>query len=207
MYTFQWSRSGNVQGDRVKLWVDNSEIISHWSSLEAAHPQGTLSMRAFAYYDLWLKFKVEGAGVGEHYVGLKWKSGASGMESVPSTNLFEGYPLHNSPYRALVHPAVTCASRSIATANSPAPGHSLELATAGVQAEFSITAKDLYGNLKTEGNERFLVRFTGTETASGVVQDRQDGTYRVLYTLSKSGTYAASVVFGATGTHSQKFSI
>jgi hypothetical protein len=32
-------------------------------------------MRAFAYYDLWLKFKVEGAGVGEHYVGLKWKSG------------------------------------------------------------------------------------------------------------------------------------
>ena len=42
---------------------------------QAANPQGTLSMRAFAYYDLWLKFKVEGAGVGEHYVGLKWKSG------------------------------------------------------------------------------------------------------------------------------------
>ena len=31
------------------------------------------------------------------------------------------------------------------------------------------------------------------------MQDRQDGTYRVLYTLTKSGTYAASVVFGATG--------
>ena len=64
-------------------------MISHWSSLEAANPQGTLSMRAFAYYDLWLKFKVEGAGVGEHYADLKWKSGASAMQSVPSSSLFE----------------------------------------------------------------------------------------------------------------------
>ena len=126
---------------------------------------------------------------------------------MPSTNLYEGYPLHNSPYRALVQPAVTCASRSIATPNSAAPGHSLELSTSGVQADFTITAKDLYGNLKTNGNERFLVRFTGTETASGVVEDRGDGTYRVLYTLTKSGTYACSVVYGATGIMGSPFRI
>jgi len=207
VYTFQWARSGNVAGDRVKLWIDNSVVIQHWSSLGADNPQGTISLRGFGYYDLWIKYKVEGSGIGQHYVDLKWKSGAGAMESVPSTNLYEGNAIHGSPYRALVHPAVTCASLSIATPNTASPGHSLELATAGIQAEFSITAKDLYGNLKTDGNEAFLVRFTGTESASGVVEDKHDGSYRVLYTLTKSGTYDCSVVFGATGIRGSPFRI
>ncbi|EKX37277.1 hypothetical protein GUITHDRAFT_78254, partial [Guillardia theta CCMP2712] len=83
----------------------------------------------------------------------------------------------------------------------------LELATAGVQAEFSITAKDLYGNLKGQGGDTFLVRFTGVDSASGVVDDRQDGTYRVLYTLTQSGTYSCAVVFGAFGISASPFRI
>ena len=207
LYTFQWARSGNVDADRVKLWLDNSVVIQQWTSLEHANPQGTISLKGFAFYDLWVEFKVEGSGIGQHFVDLKWKYGASALESVTSRNLFEGYPLHRSPYQAVVHPAITCASRSIATPNTPSAGHSLELATAGVQAEFTITAKDLYGNLKTDGKEQFLVRFTGSDSASGVIQDRADGSYRVLYTLTKSGTYDASIVFGATGIAGSPFRI
>jgi len=174
-------------------------VIEHWSSLASNSPMGTISLRAYAYYDLWLKFKVEGTGIGEHFASLRWKTGSNSMETVPSESLYEGYALKGSPYKVRVHPAVTCASKSIATANSVAPGHSLELATAGVQAEFSITAKDLYGNLKIGGGETFLVRFSGVDKSSGVVTDKQDGSYRVLYTLTKSGTYTVSVIFGATG--------
>ena len=36
-------------------------------------------------------------------------------------------------------------------------GHSLELSTAGLQAEFTITAKDLYGNLRGVGGDNFKV--------------------------------------------------
>lgn len=80
--TRQWTRSGNVAGDRVKLWIDNSAIIEHWTSLASPNPQGTISLRAFAYYDMWLKFKIEGSDVGQHFVDLKWKSGVSALESV-----------------------------------------------------------------------------------------------------------------------------
>ena len=45
------------------------------ASCTIVYAQGTITLRAFAYYDLWLKFKVEGSGIGEHYVDLKWKSG------------------------------------------------------------------------------------------------------------------------------------
>ena len=196
-----------MSGDRVKLWIDNSVVIEQWSSLAAANPQGTILLRGFAYYDIWVEFKVEGTGIGGHFVDLKWKSGGNALESLRSDHLYEGYPLIGSPYLALIHPAVTCATRSIATPNAASPGHSLELATAGVQAEFTITAKDLYGNLKTDGGERFMVRFTGIDTASGVITDNQDGSYRVLYTLTKSGTYDASIVFGATGISGSPFRI
>jgi hypothetical protein len=91
------------------------------------------------------------------------------VDVVPSMNLYEGQELHGSPYPVLVLPAATCASRSIATPNQ-VPGGSLELATAGMQAEFTITSKDQYGNLRMVGGDLYRVRFTGTDAVGGVVQ-------------------------------------
>jgi hypothetical protein len=100
---------------------------------------------------------------------LEWSSGFSASDAVPSMNLYEGYPLQGSPFPVVVLPAPTCASLSIATPNQPSAG-SLELATAGMQAEFTITSKDQFGNLRMVGGDLYRVRFTGTEAVGGVVQ-------------------------------------
>ncbi|EKX39869.1 hypothetical protein GUITHDRAFT_76077, partial [Guillardia theta CCMP2712] len=101
--------------------------------------------------------------------------------------------------------AGTCSAKSFATPNQAEPGNSLELSTAGVQAEFSITAKDLYGNLRGIGGDNFKVRLTGVDSSAGIVQDFLNGTYRVTYTTTVSGTYDISVVFGASGIYQSPF--
>ena len=102
---------------------------------------------------------------------LAWNAGLSSVDVVPSMNLYAGYPVQGSPFPVLVLPALTCASLSIATPNQVSGG-SLELATAGMQAEFTITSKDQYGNLRMAGGDLYRVRFTGTEAVGGVVQVR-----------------------------------
>ena len=248
VHTFQFQRSLSISGDRMRLWVDNSVVVEQWTSLGSVGPSGTITLEAFAYYDLWVDYKVQTVTVVPHSVvvrgacgrtvrtatlitrkstantkhilvletspgkasaqitkqsspfahnssrprchalrcrsmshlssdlcadvaaQLEWNAGLSSVNVVPSSNLYEGYPLQGSPFPVLVLPALTCASLSIATPNQPAPGGSLELATAGMQAEFSITSKDQYGNLRMVGGDLYRVRFTGTQAVGGVVQ-------------------------------------
>ena len=169
-YSFQMTRSGSIVSDRVRVWVDNWSVIDQWASLSALNPKGTIFLRAFSYYDVWVDYKVEGSAVSPHFAQLYWKSGSSTLAAIPSGSLFEGYAVHGSPFNVRVHPSWTCASTSIASPDFPDIGNSLELATAGLQAEFTITAKDSYGNLKGTGGEDFLVRLTGVDTTSGVVE-------------------------------------
>jgi hypothetical protein len=58
---------------------------------------------------------------------------------ITSTNLYRGYNVMESPFVVNVQPAGTCAAKSIAIPNQAGAGHSLELSTAGLQAEFTIT--------------------------------------------------------------------
>ena len=44
--------------DRVKLFVDNSLLISEWTGLSSLTPSGTLAIAtALSYYDLTLEYK------------------------------------------------------------------------------------------------------------------------------------------------------
>ena len=45
----------------------------------------------------------------------------------------------SSPFSLNVQPAGTCASQSFATPDQPTAGNSLELATAGLQSQFTVT--------------------------------------------------------------------
>jgi len=102
-----------------------------------------------------------------------------------------------------VNPARTSAATTIAT--DALGARSLSIATAGLQAVFTITAKDLYRNLRGVGGESFKVRLTGVDSTAGVVTDRGDGMYVVSYTATKSGTYDISVVIGAGGISGSPF--
>eukprot|EP00290_Baffinella_frigidus_P000367 CAMPEP_0180183136 /NCGR_PEP_ID=MMETSP0986-20121125/41047_1 /TAXON_ID=697907 /ORGANISM="non described non described, Strain CCMP2293" /LENGTH=821 /DNA_ID=CAMNT_0022136569 /DNA_START=159 /DNA_END=2622 /DNA_ORIENTATION=+ len=210
-YQFKWNRGIGTGTDRVKLWVDNSLIIDQWSSLGASAPTGLIELRSAYYYDARIEYKyVEGCTSGTCVASarLQWQPNGGTMADITSANLYRGYDVMGSPMTVDVKPAGTCAAKSIAVPNQAGAGHSLELSTAGLQAEFTITAKDLYGNLRGVGGDNFKVRLTGVDSTSGLVQDMSEtipGTYRVVYTATKSGTYDISVVFGASGINQSPF--
>lgn len=178
----------------------------------AGDPSGTIDLRANYYYDVRVDYKmVSGCPSGECLLPsaqLKWSYAAVPSTALTSTDLFRGYDVMDTPTVVNVNPAGTSSSKSFAVSNQAASGHSLELATAGLQAEFTITAKDLYGNLRNVGGEKFKVRLSGVDSLAGVVEDlapAEPGSYRVLYTATKSGTYDISVVFGASGISQSPF--
>jgi hypothetical protein len=210
-YEFQWRRGLAAAMDRVRLWVDNSLIIDQWSSLYSSQPSGNIELRSAYYYDMKLDYKyVSGCTSGSctANANLRWKPSGGTLSDITSANLYRGYDVMDSPFNVDVNPAGTCAAKSIAIPNQASAGHSLELSTAGLQSEFTITAKDLYGNLRLTGGDNFKVRLTGVDSTSGLVQDMSStnpGTYRVVYTATKSGTYDISVVFGASGINQSPF--
>ena len=209
-YTFTMDAVDNFKKDRMRLWVDNKLIINEWTSLrDTVDPSGTIDLRSSYYYDLAVDYKIETGGASQTDTAvLKWEYGGLSATVVPSANLLVGQNVRDTPATVVVHPAGTCASTSFTTPNQDANGHSLELATAGLQSEFTITAKDLYNNLRCVGAEKFKVRLTGVDSLAGVVEDLSataPGSYRVLYTATKSGTYDVAVVFGASGVQNSPF--
>lgn len=210
VYTFSWDRGNMNMTDRVKIWVDNSIIINQWTSLGPNQdPFGTIDLRSSYYYDLKVDYKVPANGAAyTTHPALQWEYAGMAKTDILSSQLFRGQEVSGTPSTVFVHPAGTCAAKSFTTPNQLASGHTLELATAGLQAEFKVTAKDLYNNLRCIGGEKFKVRLTGVDSLAGVMEDLADsspGAYRVIYTATKSGTYDVSVVFGASGVRFSPF--
>lgn len=82
---------------------------------------------------------------------------------------------------------------------SESSGNGLQFATAGVLAQFTVTAKDESGVRRTSGGDEWIVELDGTRSISGSVVDNLDGTYQVSYTATKSGSYEAGVKLAKSG--------
>lgn len=72
-------------------------------------------------------------------------------------------------------------------------GLGLQYATAGILAQFTITAYEENGVRRTSGGDEFVVELEGTRSLSASVIDNLDGSYQATYTATKSGSYEASV--------------
>jgi hypothetical protein len=83
--------------------------------------------------------------------------------------------------------ALTDATRSLST------GNGLQYATAGVLAQFTVTAFEENGVRRTSGGDDFIVELAGTRSAQGSIIDNLDGSYQATYTGTKSGAYEVSV--------------
>ena len=85
---------------------------------------------------------------------IQWSSGGS-FNSVPVSSFFRS-PSHfrGSPFAAVVYPASTCGSLSVAL------GSGISLATAGVASTFEIQACDFLGNFKQDASlaDEFVAR-------------------------------------------------
>jgi len=102
---------------------------------------------------------------------------------------------------ALVGLSVLPSVRAEATdaTKSESSGSGLQFATAGVLAQFTITAKDESGVRRTSGGDEWIVELDGTRSLTGSVVDNLDGTYQVSYTATKSGSYEAGVKLAKSG--------
>ena len=83
--------------------------------------------------------------------------------------------------------ALTDATRSTST------GNGLQYATAGVLAQFTVTAYEEDGRRRTSGGDDFIVQLAGTRALYGSVIDNLDGSYQATYVATKSGAYEMSV--------------
>jgi len=99
---------------------------------------------------------------------------------------------------ALQVPAVVDAEATDAT-KSESSGNGLQFATAGVLAQFTVTAKDESGVRRTSGGDEWIVELDGTRSIGGSVVDNLDGTYQVSYTATKSGSYEAGIKLAKSG--------
>jgi hypothetical protein len=85
------------------------------------------------------------------------------------------------------HSAMTDATRSKST------GVGLQYATAGILAQFTVTAFEENGVRRTSGGDDFIVQLAGTRSLLGSVIDNLDGSYQATYIGTKSGAYEVSV--------------
>ena len=108
-----------------------------------------------------------------------------------------------SPFSVVVAPGPTSHETTVAT------GSGLSNAVAGVVSSFSIQAKDTYGNNRLVGGDAFdikLVHKVSGTSFSAIVDDNEDGTYDVTYTVLEAGSYTVEAFYGGQriltdGTH------
>jgi hypothetical protein len=184
-YTFRVGVS--ALDERVQLWVDGARIIDFWTTAAAAtHLSGTIYLQSNSMYDIQLKYRdITGTAA----VQLQYDRLAAGYTSIPTSRLFsEATSIEDSPFSTTVFPALTCGSLSISN------GVGLSLASAGVKASFSITARDHLGNSALRSDDLFTARarfgtigsvrdVIGTVSYSGM-----NGVYNVVYTPTRKST-------------------
>jgi hypothetical protein len=82
--------------ERVQLWIDNSLVISQWTSLDTANPSGTVSLPVNGdYYSLVMEYKV--GTTSARAIQLKWTTSSSNagyVSTVVSAGLL--FPYGNS---------------------------------------------------------------------------------------------------------------
>jgi len=172
----------------------------------ASNIVGTLDLRSSNFYEIVISIIApSGSTSSSATLSVTVAGAAMAFTANPGSNSYEGFHILGSPFAVTVSPARTSAAQSQAYISSLPD--SLLKATAGAISQFTITARDLYTNLRAVGGEAFKVRLTGVDSTAGYVYDNGDGTYRVTYTTSKSGTYDISVVFGSSGVIGSPFRI
>jgi hypothetical protein len=210
-YTFKTvSVSPGNKQERVKLWLDNQLIIDEWTSLSAdlTGVEATFSFPvAMDYYELEMEYRAMTAnlglaayndnGVDSPTAKLQMTNaalGLTGLGPIASSYLARSAEVRASPFMVTVKPDVTD------FAVSTIAGNALSIATAGVKSEFTLQAKDAWGNTITEGGDQYLVHIAsvGGSVLEGVVKDNTDGTYKVSYTPSTQGTYDVNVYLGSS---------
>jgi len=195
IYTFH-----AVYQDGLVMYIDGSKVIDNWAGVNAsdadtsspdymeptAEARATLSATAGHMYPITLEYREVQSNAS---CKLFYSSASVTHTIVPSSRLYHSAThVFGSPFKLYVNPAVTCGPKSGVV------GAGLSHATAGLQAAFTIQARDLYENTKTKWEDTFVVR----SAASGSIAADALGNYGTMAwsALSKHGTISADVTKG-----------
>jgi len=168
---------GNTAGENNSVRVTATDAFGHVLDTDTAVFNAT-SLDGMQSTQQWL-----GNGVYEITFMALTKTDAQLGQSF-AVRLHGQHILH-SPYTVYVAPAAT------APLNSTLDGAGLSAATAGYAAMFNVTVYDTFGNERESDGDSVLVRFYGAAAGHGHADYVQlgRGVYRVIYTLTKVGTY------------------
>jgi len=216
-YVFNAQLSGNAADnqERIKLWIDNRLIVNQWSSLSAMVVEGSMALAQDTLYRLHILYKrsAVAADFGPRML-LRWSSssfgdpsvacgaGSTTLAAIPSQQLLTSWRVLQQDTQAIlqVDPALTASAACIAF------GQGLSDATAGVEARFSVRARDVFGNLRlVPGEDDWLVRLVApppqssfedevVHVAAAVFADvNLPSDYHVTYTATVAAEYSLSV--------------
>ena len=169
--------------ERVRLWIDNTVVIDQWSSLLQLQPSAVLSLAPAILYSLRLEYR---SAAPANRLRLSWRNAAANFKPLASLRLLALESVAGA-FEQRIRATVICA------ALSTAHGSGLTVATAGVAAQFTLIARDEFGNVAEwpDGSLTLAVNdsaVSAKETAVG-------SSVRVLqYMLSAAGV--ASTAFG-----------
>jgi len=193
-YTFS-----SVSDSGASVLVNGKLVISYSGGLGPRF--GVVALEKNRYYPLEISYASRGR---PSFIQLRWSCPSFLEDQVisPQSLFFPGMPLANSPMASQVKPGKIFAERTTAR------GNSLTLSTAGVQARFSIFARDAFTNIRTSKTDllisevevaasavnqsKYLVRAV---TTPSIVHDFYD----VTFSLTRAGTHSLLVWVAAEG--------
>jgi hypothetical protein len=198
---YTWFAALQTAGERVKLWVDNELLVDQWTSLEALEGSGTLAPTvADGYYDLMVEYKHLVGNSTAAGVQLKWEGNAVSKDVLPTTRIYYRH-------EAFTHDVMQIAGAACGS-TSTVSGSVLSLATAGIAATFTVTARDEFGNAR--GCYGDLVGAWGAvlAPASASTSSCLGGVHVLTYLpAAAAGTHTLNVMAGENAVAGSPFSV
>eukprot|EP00960_Hanusia_phi_P071583 767583-Hanusia_phi.AAC.5 len=176
--------------DSAKVWINDVLVIDCWD-VKCGAQGSSMVMSANRFYNFRMEYKELEA---DAYVRLLWKSKSVLKEVVPPDHLFYAEAVHGSPVDIEVVPGRTSPTACLVKSDS------LSTATAGTLSRLVIIARDVFGNLKTQGGDLLFIQILTNECifrgywlpsvscnerkiTKTSVQDNLDGTYEAQFVV------------------------
>jgi hypothetical protein len=120
---------------------------------------GTISLQANNFYEYVVEVSSDAAA--DSVFAFEIRNPSSAALSLTASNVFYQSGLIGTPVSITVVPNVPCGALSTVT------GEGLSLATSGVVCSFSITSRDGYSNLRSDGGDIVVARAIPAVASSG----------------------------------------
>ena len=193
-YTFS-----SISDSGASVLVNGKVVISYSGGLGPRF--GVVALEKDRYYPLEISYASRGR---PSFIQLRWSCSSFLQDQVisPQSLYFPGMPLANSPMASELKAGNIFAGRTTAR------GGSLTLSTAGIQARFSVFARDIFANLRTSKTDLLISQVAVAPSAVNqstylvravTTPSLTHDFYDVTFSLTRAGTHSLFTWVAAGG--------